>query len=67
MGEDIVISKSLELFEKKIYETVPDLLNDAIAQATPTEKSTEEEQIQRLKDIFHQQAVAPLLTTALWF
>ena len=64
VGEDIVIGRAQELFGEKIYETVPDLLNDAIAQATPTEKTTEEEQIQRLKDIFHQQAVAPLLTTA---
>ncbi|MBQ8972468.1 MAG: DEAD/DEAH box helicase family protein [Clostridia bacterium] len=64
VDEDIVIGKAQELFGEKIYETVPDLLNDAIAQAAPTEKTTEEEQIQRLKDIFHQQAVAPLLTTA---
>ena len=64
VGEDIVIGRAQELFGEKIYETVPDMLNDAIAQATPTEKTTEEEQIQRLKDIFHQQAVAPLLETA---
>ena len=64
MSDDIVIGKAQELFGEKIYEQVPDMLNDAIAQATPTEKSTEEQQIERLKEIFHQQAVTPLMETA---
>lgn len=64
MSDDIVIGKAQELFGEKIYEQVPDMLNDAIAQAAPAEKTTEEQQMERLKKIFHQQAVTPLLETA---
>lgn len=64
MSDDLVIGKAQDLFGEKIYESVPDMLKDAVAQVPPSEKTSEDEQIERLKDIFHTQAVAPLLETA---
>lgn len=64
VSDDLVIGKAQELFGEKIYEQVPDMLTDAIAQAQPTGKAEEEVQIDRLKEIFHTQAVAPLIETA---
>ena len=64
MSEDIVIGKAQDLFGEKIYEQVPGMLQDAIAQVQPAEESDEDKQIQTLKDLFHVQAVAPLIETA---
>ena len=64
MSDDIVIGKAKELFGQKIYDTVPQMLNEAITLTPPTEKTKEEEQIQQLKELFHTQAVTPLIETA---
>ena len=64
MGDDIVIGNAQELFGVKIYEHVPDMLQEAIAQVPPAEKNDEDAQIERLKDLFHTQAVTPLIETA---
>ena len=64
VGEDIVIGKAQELFGGKIYDTVPDMLQEAIAQVQPAEENETDRQVQRLKELFHTQAVAPLLETA---
>lgn len=64
MNDDIVIGRTQELFGEKIYERVPGMLNDAIAQVLPAAKADEDEQIQRLKNLFRTQAVAPLIEAA---
>ncbi len=64
VSDSFVIGKSQELFGQKIYESVPDMLIDAIAQVPPAEKDAEDERLQYLKDLFHTQAVAPLIETA---
>lgn len=64
MGNDIVIGKAQELFGEKIYEQVPDMLQDAIAQVQPAEETDADKQIQTLKELFHVQAVTPLMETA---
>ena len=64
MGNDIVIGKAQELFGEKIYEQVPDMLQDAIVQVQPDEETDADKQIQTLKELFHVQAVTPLMETA---
>ena len=64
LRDDIVIGKAQELFGEKIYEQVPDMLQDAIAKVPPAEENDADKQVQRLKELFHTQAVAPLMETA---
>ncbi len=64
MSDNIVIGTAQEVFGDRIYGHVPDMLQDAIAQVPPAEKTDEDKQVERLKELFHTQAVAPLIETA---
>ena len=64
VNEDIVIGKSQELFGEKIYEKVPDMLDEVIEEITTGKESNEDKEMERIKEAFQQEAVTPLIEAA---
>lgn len=65
LQDSYIIGKSTEIFGKKIFEDVPNKLKGAINSIQLQEKEPEEDTLERLKDIFHKEAVSPVIDTAL--
>ncbi len=65
LQDSYIIGKSTEIFGKKIFEDVPNKLKEAINSIQLQEKEPEEDTLERLKDIFHKEAVSPVIDTAL--
>ncbi len=59
-----VIGKSAEIFGEKIFEDVPNKLKETIESIHASEEKPEEEALDKLKDIFHKEAVNAVMETA---
>ena len=64
VGDDIVIGKAQDMFGKKIFDKVPEQLQDAIEQEHPDQRTDEQKRIGDLKEMFRTKAVIPLMETA---
>ena len=64
VGDDIVIGKAQDMFGKKIFDKVPEQLQDAIEQEHPDQRTDEQKRIDDLKEMFRTKAVIPLMETA---
>ncbi len=63
LEEKYVIGKSAELFGKKIFEDIPEKVNDIITNIGMTKKK-EIDSVEQLKEMFYKEAVKPILDTA---
>ncbi len=64
LSDDYVIGKATEIFGDKVY-SIEEGLNDIIdeLQSKPKEKTDGEKHLDELKNLFHTQAVAPIIET----
>ena len=63
LEEGYVIGKSTELFGKKIFEDIPEKVNDIITNMNIIKKE-KTDSVEQLKEIFHKEAVKTILDTA---
>lgn len=59
-----VIGKSAEIFGEKIFEDVPNKLKETIDSIHASEEKPEEDALDKLKNIFHKEAVDVVMETA---
>ena len=59
-----VIGKSAEIFGEKIFEDVPNKLKETIDSIHTSEEKPEEDALDKLKNIFHKEAVNVVMETA---
>lgn len=59
-----VIGKSAEIFGEKIFEDVPNKLKETIDSIHTSEEKPEEDALDKLKNIFHKEAVDVVMETA---
>ena len=63
LEEGYVIGKSTELFGKKIFEDIPEKVNDIITNMNIIKKE-KTDSVEQLKEVFHKEAVKTILDTA---
>ena len=63
LKEGYVIGKSAELFGKKIFEDIPEKVNDIITNMNVIKKE-KTDSVAQLKEVFHKEAVKTLIDTA---
>ena len=63
LEEGYVIGKSTELFGKKIFEDIPEKVNDIITNMNIIKKE-KKDKVEQLKEVFHKEAVKTILDTA---
>ena len=63
LKEGYVIGKSAELFGKKIFEDIPEKVNDIITNMNIIKKE-KTDSVAQLKEVFHKEAVKTLIDTA---
>ena len=63
LEEGYVIGKSAELFGKKIFEDIPEKVNDIITNMNVIKKE-KTDSVAQLKEVFHKEAVKTLIDTA---
>ncbi len=64
ISNEQVIGKSAEIFGEKIFEDVPNKLKETIDSIHASEEKPEEDALDKLKNIFHKEAVDVVMETA---
>lgn len=64
ISNEQVIGKSAEIFGEKIFEDVPNKLKETIDSIHTSEEKPEEDALDKLKNIFHKEAVDVVMETA---
>lgn len=64
LTEDFVIGKATEVFGDKLYSDIGQTLVDKIDEIKAETPDSADDELERLKSLFHTQAVAPIIETA---
>lgn len=64
LDDDYVIGRSADVFGEKIFADVPEQLRETIAAIDVQSSDKKDEALEKLKNIFHETAIKPVLNTA---